>query len=703
MLRDHGLTAFHPSRGRGMTSARRHREMALARLRTAMSSDARPTPFIGAGVASAVTDGAACASWHGLLLDGIDQCRQSVPLPPGWADRMKEHLASADAISYMTVAEEIRSRLEAQAEGRDFGSWLQESVGSLTPIGKGWELLSTVRRLGDVIITTNYDTLLEKEGPQPALHEKWDAFTWTDDQWPSALQKARVVLHLHGMAAKPKSVILSSADYERIHNDQLDQAVNQYNFLSRRFLYIGCGDGLSDPHIAPLMRKAIEVLTARKRQQGQQGQEDREHFILVRGGELRQLIANPLPGSISPVAYGAEFDQLTDFLRKLGAGLDLDVSQDPDDYEPIGSEVSAAALGPSGWVDEMGRPARPAARSAASERGADPPVTTLSQQVLADRQVQEALTAVRRAARAMDRVAACVALPIGMTTWEPEDQQAVHEQLAVSATGPVASLNDRLREAADGAAAAADQVARSAVQAEPGSALPPARVAPTAAALEALSAELAKRVTLAHHDLAKRSITSSIRYRLLLPALAEAQAEAGDTRRVAAELRQRLDWRLTRGGPRRRAGQPGAGAAGTEPAGAAEPDPHARPSRQAEAPAAPVTVTELTAPFLQPEAAVAAGPGTDRELHDEESVPVPSDLVGKKVIVMRVTGESMAGDDIHNGYYLVVDTQRNIGANEIAVFEKEGPAAARGSSSGSLPANTRLTTVHLALATRRAR
>jgi SIR2-like domain/Peptidase S24-like len=641
-----------------MTSARKHRAMALDRLRAAMASDARPTPFVGAGVASAVTGGAACASWHGLLLDGIEQCRQSVPVPSGWANRMREHLASADAISYMAVADEIRRRLEARAEGRDFGSWLQESVGSLTPTEEGWELLGVIRRLGQVIVTTNYDTLLEREGPEPARHKKWDAFTWTDDKWPSALEQKPVVLHLHGTAAKPQSVILSSADYQRIFLDQLDQAVSQYYFLSRRFLYIGCGDGLSDPHIAPLMRRVIEVLTARK---GKQEQEDREHFILVRGGELRQLISDPLPEQISPVAYGAEFGQLAGFLRKLDAGLKPDVSQDPDDYEPVGSAVSAGApSGPSGWADEAGRPA---ARPTEGELGADPPVTTLSLQVLADRQVQEALAAVRRAARAMDRVAGCVALPIGMTMWDPTDQETVHEQLAVSAAVSVASLNDRLREAANAVAAAADQAARTAARAEPGSALAPVRVAPTAAVLEALSAELAERVTLAHDDLAHRSVASSIRYRLLLPALEEAQVEAGDARRVAAELRQLLDRRPARGGT----GQPGAGRAS-----AAEPDPHARPPRQAEVPAAPVTVTGLTAPFLQPEAAVAAGLGTDRELQDEEPVPVTSDLARNKVIVMLVTGESMAGDDIHSGYYLVVDTQRSIAANEIAVFEKEG-------------------------------
>lgn len=656
-----------------MTSVRRHRRMALGRLQAAMAPEGvRPVPFVGAGVAAAVTGGATCASWHGLLLDGIEQCQQRVSVPPGWAERMREHLASADAISYMAVADEVRRRLEARAEGRDFSSWLQESVGSLTPTEEGWELLSVIRILGQVIVTTNYDTLLEREGRQPDLHQEWKAFTWTDDQWHSAPEQKPVVLHLHGMASKPQSVILSSADYQRLVLDKLDQVISQYVFVSRRFLYIGCGDGLSDPHIAPLMRWVIEMLTAQK---GQQKQADREHFILVRGGELRQFIADPLPERVSPVAYGAEFGELAGFLHKLRAGLELAVSQNPDDYEPIGSAAPAAAPPwPFGWADEAGRPA---AKSPGGEHRAVPPVTTLSLQVLADRQVQEALAAVRRAARAMDRVAGCVALPIGMTTWDPADQQAVHEQLAVSAAGPAVSLRDRLQEATDAVAAATAQAARTAAQADPGSALAPARVAPTAAALEALLAKLAERVRLARDDLAHRSETSSIQYRVLLPALDEAKAEAMDACRHAAEMRQLLDQKQARGAGRQGAGQPSAGQAGTGQrgtghAGGGEPDPHARSPRQAEAPAAPVTFTELNASFIQPTAVVAAGLGTDRELHDEEPEPVPSNLAGNEVIVVLVTGESMAGDDIHDGNYLVVDPRQNIAADEIAVFEKEG-------------------------------
>ena len=71
-----------------MTSDGRRSGGALSRLRKAMavskdSAEGKAStvngpppliPFVGAGVASAVTGGAACASWRGLLEDGIDQC-----------------------------------------------------------------------------------------------------------------------------------------------------------------------------------------------------------------------------------------------------------------------------------------------------------------------------------------------------------------------------------------------------------------------------------------------------------------------------------------------------------------------------------------------------------------------------------------------------------------------------------------------------
>jgi SOS-response transcriptional repressor LexA len=627
-----------------------------------MDSQKPPTPFVGAGAAAAIS-GASCASWRGLLEDGIEQCQESALMTGQWANRMKEHLSGADAISYMAVADEVRRRLEARADGRDFASWLKASVGSLEPTKDGWELLTEIHRLGEpsqVIVTTNYDTLLEKQRGHASQPLEWRPFTWKNSKWGSALEYQRAVLHLHGMADNPQSVILSSADYERIAHDKLDKIVSQSIFL-RQFLYIGCGDGLSDPHIAPLMQKMSEAMEARRERENEESEDDREHFILVRGCELSRLIGTPPPPGISPVAYGAEFSELTSFLRKLKDKQELDISQNPRDYEPSSRpEPADTTMQPSGRTSNAGRVT---VESGSGERQADPPVTPLSRQVLANEQLDEALTAVRRAARAMDQVTDCVALRTGMTTWDPADQLAEHELIAESANEPATRLRDQLREArrAVGRARAAGTAGRI----RPGLARAEAQAA-LAASLKALTAELAEQVTLLYNDLAERGVTSNIRYRPLAQVIQDAQEEAEEARRGASDLRDLPD---------RRPAQDITEAAATplagrraDAGGLARP---ARPSRPAEVPISPVTVTEME--FVPPTLVASAGPGTDRELLDAEPVPVPPNLAADHNIVVLVEGDSMIGDKIHDGDYLIVDTQQqSISPDEIAVFQKEG-------------------------------
>jgi phage repressor protein C with HTH and peptisase S24 domain len=639
-----------------LTSAGEQSGMALGRLRRALS-DPEPgalpiTPFIGAGVASAVTDGAPWARWRGLLEHGIDCCQQLVPVPSGWAGRMRAQLVAADAISYMAVADEIRRRLERRAEGRDFASWLEDSVGSLQPARAGWELIQAIRALSPVIVTTNYDTLLEQAGPDPERHPRWNTSTWKDKNWNSATseQNLPVVLHLHGVPANPDSVILSSADYERLGQSELEKVFAQHLFVARRFLYIGCGDGLNDPHIAPLMKKARELLpldpkASRKESEGL------EHFLLIRGRELRNFTADPLPDRVAPVAYGADFGELTDFLRSLKNGTALQVSQRPGDYEPR-PDVAQAEPEPAS------APHRTEGSMASAPAGIstpEPPVTLLSLEVVAQQRAEQAHAALRRAARAMDELALCTALPIGMAAWEPADQLAEHERLAASAADPAADLQTRLRQAAEAVGAAAAQAAKVTLRTQ----LPvpnPARLATAVANLETLSAELKGRVASTLDDITRRARISSIRYRDLLGALDEARDDADDAHRGAARMVRRL------GGSRE---QPAAGTG--EAANRAAPGPG--PAATATAPVEYVGdgVTPRTAEGL-----VAAGSGIEQpDAMEDQPQVFPSELLRGGVSVVRVVGESMA-PYIHDGDYLIVDPNGEVYDGDIAVLEKEG-------------------------------
>lgn len=656
-----------------MTSVGRDSGMALKRLRKAVAeSKAMPingplrlTPFVGAGVTSAVTGGAACASWRGLLENGIDRCEQLVPVPTGWADRMRANLATADAISYMAVADEVKRRLKRRAEGRDFASWLEDTVGSLSRDKAGWELVGAIRDLNNrVIVTTNYDTLLEDAGPEPELYPQLDAFTWKDKGWNSATETDKlVVLHLHGMASNPESVILSSADYERLSSNDLGKIFDQHLIASRRFLFIGCGDGLYDPHVAPLMEKVAELL--RPNPDGDKAEsEGLEHFLLVRGSELRRFTADPLPERVAPVAYGPGYGDLAGFLRKLHNGIDPEVSQNPDDYKPKLAGAPAAPVPAPALHQMRDEMAGPPAELAAPTLPA-----TLSLEVMALQRAREAHAALHRASRAMDQLAECMKLPDDLTAWEPADQQAEHELLAASAPDLAADLQARLREAANAVSAASVQAARVTLRTEP-SVSGPARLAAAAADLEKISADLAGRVALADKDVKGRTTTSSGRYRILQTALDDARDEAEGAHRAAARMMRQLGGR--RQEPVAEPGQAGNRAAAEPgPAGTTAARAVPQPDRTA-APSAPVEFTGDGVTRREPTALVAAGSGIEQpSVVEDQPQLFPSELLRGSAFVVRVVGESMA-PRIHDGDYLVVDPNGHVYDGDIAVLEKEG-------------------------------
>jgi SIR2-like domain len=290
---------------------------ALDRLCEAMTDMPGVTPFVGTGVSLAATGGAPQASWHGLIVDGVGVCERVVsPLPPGWVGRMRDQLNNGDVISYIAAADEVTRRLRAVRGGREFGWWIQRAIGGLRPTPEGEKLIEAVRSLGHLVVTTNYDMLIEDMQPP------WRSKTWTDNDYAYATRGTQVVVHMHGVAGDPNSIILSSADYERLSQADLAQVLNKSLFVSHRFLFIGCGDGLRDPDITPLISFVNNVMP----------EETTEHYILVRGDQLREFNERPISPLIAPVAYGSSFDDLTPFLQKLATGQKIGISQDPNSY-----------------------------------------------------------------------------------------------------------------------------------------------------------------------------------------------------------------------------------------------------------------------------------------------------------------------------------------------------------------------------------
>lgn len=367
------------------------------RLHKAMKTGRGITPFVGSGLSIESTGNARHASWSGLILDGIDLCHRTLPdLRPGWADTLRAHLQQGDVTSYLTAAQEVSVRLRSWAGGRVFANWLIDGVGDLRVVKRA--LPEAVGRLGPFILTTNYDTIIERVNPGLRT------VSWDDQDPMSAVRnRENAVLHLHGVASKPDSVVLGWSDYQHLADLPLQTFAKDAMMALETLLFICCGAGLDDPSIGPALRFAEDIMPKRSV----------EHFLLVVGKDLRSALSRQQP-FVTPVAYGAEHSELAYFLEQLADGRVPRVIQDPAAYD------SRSTGGPLVALLDLAGPA--------------------------DERLGDALEDARRALRAAGQLERRTASPAGLSGWDLADQKAVLEQLAAASTAPVAWLGTSVVE-----------------------------------------------------------------------------------------------------------------------------------------------------------------------------------------------------------------------------------------------------------------
>ena len=84
----------------------------------------------------------------------------------------------------------------------------------------------------------------------------WDRADWTDHlRVIEALRGKRpAVWHIHGDFDRPKSIIFSQNDYDRIVASELPQFVQKSAGLDFTLVFVGCsGSGLSDDNVGHLL------------------------------------------------------------------------------------------------------------------------------------------------------------------------------------------------------------------------------------------------------------------------------------------------------------------------------------------------------------------------------------------------------------------------------------------------------------------
>ena len=254
--------------------------------------------IVGAGVSISASKNP-LATWPGLLRDGVDYCR-SAGADRKWASIRRAQISRGEVNELISAAGEISNELR---ERNLYEKWLRRSIGSLEL--QDGSVIGALGRLGVPIWTTNYDNLIEKAIHQVPVTRGNPRFLEV------ARGEAPGVLHLHGHYLEPATVVLGIKDYLGVEANKPAQAVQQAVSLMKTLLLVGFGGGLDDPNFRALRKWMGEVLKDSHYQ----------HYRLCLESELAGLQQQHTHEHIRPISFGADHDQLADFLKALGDDL----------------------------------------------------------------------------------------------------------------------------------------------------------------------------------------------------------------------------------------------------------------------------------------------------------------------------------------------------------------------------------------------
>ncbi|MCB9765619.1 MAG: SIR2 family protein [Alphaproteobacteria bacterium] len=296
---------------------------------------------VGSGVSVAssapVAGKGPVASWAGLLRAGLAHAGALGALNEGQVRRYQGLLEDGDTEDFVTVAHRVEKALGAP-QGGEFKRWLRETVGALKV--RDPQLIQAIAALGAPIVTLNYDGLLEQVTGLGPL-------TWREgsevERWLRGQEHG--VLHLHGYWKQPQSVVLGVRSYEDILRDGHAQTVMRALWTTRSLVFVGCGGTTEDPNLGALLTWAGRTFS---------GSEYRR-YRLCRASEVEAVRrAHPPEQRVVPLVYGAEYGELTGFLRRLvvrevdGGGASAEATVETPMVSGSSAGQGAATPAPSG-------------------------------------------------------------------------------------------------------------------------------------------------------------------------------------------------------------------------------------------------------------------------------------------------------------------------------------------------------------------
>jgi len=216
---------------------------------------------VGAGVTLSSVDreAAKSLSWVGLIKSALDYWEEQKPADSNRIGRYRDLIDAGDS---MPATQAFKKALSSS----DWASWLSSTFGALTATDPSlYEFLSLLQKRGARVITTNYDTLIEKHTGMAVLDpaDGTGVNAFFSDAKPQVQPE---VFHVHGAWNKPQQVVFDPLDYQKVVAEgsssggayTVQQRMRQL-LTTHSVLFIGCGGTLTDPHFTALLEYANEL------------------------------------------------------------------------------------------------------------------------------------------------------------------------------------------------------------------------------------------------------------------------------------------------------------------------------------------------------------------------------------------------------------------------------------------------------------
>jgi tetratricopeptide (TPR) repeat protein len=300
----------------------------------------------GTGLSVAVTKNPATGSWAAFLQNGIEYCikhgganvlgiecdyflkhnykaLEEIAKSSNQAEKdVKKHYLgdisnlSTDEIKAKIKAVENTFLLDIGDIVTDYltdvklmSKWLREQFKGMKI--KDNSLILSLNSLQMQMATTNYDSLIEKV-------IKAKPITWEDDIAllqnfvKKEIDKEKLVLHLHGHYATPKSIVLGSKSYQNLINKGLPTFVESTLGFTNSFLLVGFGGSADDPNFSFLFNWL------------QNNTKQGNVYILSRSGEVYDNFVKQYQGKhdrVYVLVYGDNYDKLPNYFHKIAKDL----------------------------------------------------------------------------------------------------------------------------------------------------------------------------------------------------------------------------------------------------------------------------------------------------------------------------------------------------------------------------------------------